>query len=78
MSGSFAHHYPNINRSVVERGWIEVGSDEYSQSFIRALDSSGLVWEGQPFYDSLDDVLADMERGLAQWMKEIAGTNNER
>ena len=77
MSGSFAHHFPNINRFVVEQGWIEIGSDEYSQSFIRALVPGGLVWEGKPFYDSLDDALADLERGLAQWMKEITGTDHE-
>jgi len=77
MSDDLAHRYTNINRFVFERGWIEVGFDEYSQSFIRALDPGGLVWEGKQFYDSLDQALADLERGLAQWMKETIGTANE-
>jgi hypothetical protein len=77
MSDDFAHRYPNIHRFVFERGWIEVGSDEYSSSFIRALDPGGLVWEGAQLYDSLDEALADLERGLAQWLKEVAGTGDE-
>jgi len=77
MSDKFSHRYPTINHFVLERGWIEVGFNDYSQSFIRALDPGGLVWEGKEFYDSLDDALVDLERGLAQWMKEIAGTEDE-
>jgi hypothetical protein len=77
MLDAFAHRYPNINRFVSERGWIEIGSDEYSMSFIRALDPGGLVWEGEQFYDSLDNALADLERGLAQWLKEVVGTGDE-
>lgn len=77
MSDDFARRYPIINRFVFERGWIEVGSDEYSLSFIRALDPGGLVWEGKQFYDTLDDALADLERGLAQWLKETAGKGDE-
>ncbi len=73
MPDAFAHRYPNIKRFVSERGWIEIGSDEYSMSFIRALYPGGLVWEGEQFYDSLDD----LERGLAQWLKEVAGTGDE-
>jgi hypothetical protein len=77
MSDDFAHCYPNANRFIFERGWIEVGSDEYSRSFIRALDPGGLVWEGTQIYDTLDDALADLERGLARWLKEMTGTGDE-
>jgi hypothetical protein len=70
MSEPFAQRYPNIHRFVFEHGWIEIGSDDFSDSFIRALDPGGLVWEGKQFYDSLDAALADLERGLAVWMKE--------
>lgn len=62
MSDDFARRYPIISRFVFERGWIEAGSDEYSSSFTRALDLGGLVWEGEQFYDTLDDALADLER----------------
>ena len=73
MSDVFAHRYPNINRFVFERGWIENGSDDYNPSLLRALDSGGSVWEGKEGYELLDDALTDLERGLAQWMNEIAG-----
>ncbi len=72
MAGDFAHRYPNVNRFVFERGWIEIGADEYSRSLIQALDLGGLVWEGKAGYDSLDEALVDLEHGLAQWMKEVA------
>ncbi len=77
MSDKFTHRYANINRFVFKYGWIEVGFDEYSQSFIRALDPGGLVWEGKQFYDSLDEAMADLERGLAQWMKEFMESSSE-
>jgi hypothetical protein len=66
MSEDFTYRYPNIQQFVFEQGWIEIGFDDYNQSFIRALDPGGLVWEGKQFYDSLEDALADLERGLAQ------------
>lgn len=77
MSGDFARRYPNIHRFVFEQGWIEVGSDEYRKSFIRALDPGGMVWEGEQFYNSLDEALADLDRGLAHWLKEMAETDDE-
>jgi hypothetical protein len=73
MADDLAHCYPGIRRFVFEQVWIEIGTDEYSMSFIWALDPGGLVWEGEQFYDSLDDALADLERGLAQWLKEMTG-----
>jgi hypothetical protein len=36
-----------------------------------------LVWEGKQIYDSLDEALADLERGLAQQMKEFMGSSSE-
>jgi len=77
MVDKFAQHYPTIDRFIFEHGWIEIGSDEYSTSFIRALDPGGMVWEGKQFYDTLEDALADLERGLAQWLKEMAGNSDE-
>lgn len=70
MSNDLGDHYPNINHFVFEKGWIEVGFDEYNQSFIRALNPGGLVWEGKQLYKSLDEAMTHLEHGLAQWMKE--------
>jgi len=35
--------YPTIAQWVMEYGWIEIGQDHMSQSFVRALDEGGLV-----------------------------------
>ena len=62
--------YPTIARWVQEYGWIEIGQDDMSQSFVRALDEGGMVWEGQEDYATLDAALQDLEAGLATWMRE--------
>jgi hypothetical protein len=54
----------------MEYGWIEMGHDDMSRSFVRALDEGGLVWEGQEDYATLDDALQDLEEGLAAWRRE--------
>ena len=73
MAGSFAEQYPHIAEFVDDYGWIEVGYDEFSEAFIRALDMGGAVWMGKSSYPSLDDALADLEKALAAWMKETSG-----
>jgi hypothetical protein len=62
--------YPTIARWVMEYGWIEIGHDDMSRSFVRALDEGGLVWEGQEDYATLEDALQDLEAGLVAWMRE--------
>jgi hypothetical protein len=52
---------------VNERGWIEIGRDEFSTSFVRALDAGGLVWEGNDAYASLDDTLRALDVAIAEW-----------
>ena len=37
--------YPYLAAWVRDRGWIEIGSDNYSWSAIRILDTGGLIWE---------------------------------
>ena len=70
MAQSIDVTYPTITRWVMEYGWIEIGHDDMSRSFVRALDEGGLVWEGQAAYAMLDDALRDVEAGLAAWMRE--------
>ena len=62
--------YPTIARWVLEYGWIEIGHDDMSGSFVRALDEGGLVWEGQAAYATLDAALQDLDAGLVAWMRE--------
>ena len=57
MAQSFDATYPTIVRWVQEYGWIEIGQDDMSRSFIRALDDGGTVWEGRKSYPTLDAAL---------------------
>lgn len=50
MQPSIEQTYPHVAYWVTTQGWIEVGYDEASRSFVRALDIGGMVWEGAPSY----------------------------
>lgn len=58
--------YPHLAAWVRDRGWIEIGSDEFSWSGIRILDSGGLIWESDEDYESLDATLAAADAVLAE------------
>jgi len=51
LLNSFEKTYPNIAYWVNSQGWIEIGQDESSSSFVRALDEGGLIWEGNESYE---------------------------
>lgn len=65
----FANLYPNI-AAWVQDGWIEVGRDDYSRSFVRALDLGGMAWEGKTSYPSLHEALQALDAGIAAWLEE--------
>ena len=69
MTNSIEKLYPTVAEWVMTQGWIEIGQDEGSDSFIRALDEGGLVWEGKQSYHTLDHAMRDLEQGLAEWLK---------
>lgn len=66
---TFESCYPNITKWVQD-GWIEIGREEWSRSFVRALDIGGLIWEGEVQYATLDDALQALDAGIAAWLKE--------
>ena len=68
--GSFAALYPNI-AAWVRDGWVEIGRDDYPHSFVRALDTGGMVWEGAEEYGSLEEAFEDLDAGIAAWLEEI-------
>lgn len=61
---------PNTTRWVKEYGWIEIGRNDYSSSFIKVLDEGGLVWEGDDDYETMNDAMKALESGIAKWLKE--------
>jgi hypothetical protein len=67
----FEQIYPNIARWVKSYGWIEIGSDLYSQSLLRAYDEGSTVWESREDDTSLNEVLRTLDSVLAQRMKEF-------
>ncbi len=67
---SFSQSYPTIARWIEEQGWIEIGSDEYSSSLVRALDPGGMIWESNSAIDSIDEALIELEKELKSWFKK--------
>ena len=69
-SDVFATSYPHIARLVLEEeGWIEVGQDHYSFSFIRVLYGGGMIWEGEPSYPSIDEAFQAADAATATWLQ---------
>ena len=53
----------------MQDGWIEIGQDDFSRSFIRVLDSGGLVWEGKTTYDTVAAALAEADAAIGRWIE---------
>lgn len=68
---NFSSTHPNIAAWTESHGWIEIGQDEDSQSFVRALDMGGMVWEGKSKYKSVDAALDDLEAAHEKIIEEI-------
>jgi len=62
--------FPNITAWVHSYGWIEIGQDDYSRSFLRALDAGGMAWEGKAEYASLDHALRALNKALGKRIEE--------
>lgn len=67
----FADAYPHLIRWVTTHGWIEIGEDDDRHSFVRVLDSGGMVWEGGEFDTPLDEVLRTVDTALIGILREI-------
>lgn len=66
MMALFDEQYPNIT-GWIQDGWIEMGQDEYSTSFIRVLDAGGLVWESKSTHETVAAALAEADKAIGQW-----------
>ena len=62
---------PNITQWVESYGWLEIGQDDSSSSFIKILDAGGLVWESSKKYSSLEAALRELEAQLGKIIDEI-------
>ena len=69
-AGNLDDVFPHLAAWVDERGWIEIGADDYSRSFIRVLDTGGMVWEGKARYPSLGAALRAADTALAELLAD--------
>ncbi|MBH8574958.1 hypothetical protein I8752_18440 [Nostocaceae cyanobacterium CENA369] len=67
---TFAENYPHLTRFVNEIGWIEIGDSEYVNSFARAYDLGGTVYEGKPNYSSLEAAFQDLEAAIKKYLED--------
>jgi hypothetical protein len=70
-ANSFAEQYPHINRFVEERGWIEIGESEYIDSFVRAYDYGGTVYEGKSSYSTMELALQDLDKHIKAYFEDL-------
>lgn len=65
---SFDNSYPSLARWVKELGWLEIGYDSRTDSFIRAVHPGGDLWKwkGRRSYPTLDAALAHAEAEVAR------------
>jgi len=70
QKSQFACAFPNVHKWLREGGWIELGASGQLSSFARALDEGGMVWEGKRRYSTIENALKDMDKGIAQWLRE--------
>jgi hypothetical protein len=70
MAQRFEDTYPTITHWVTEIVRIEIGQDEMSRSFVRAIDEGGMIWEGRERYATLEEALQDLEAGIAAWIHQ--------
>ncbi len=67
---NFAEKYPNIAEWTTGGGIVELGYDDNTDSFVRALDEGGMVWQGVAEYETIDAALEALDAGLADWYDE--------
>ncbi len=66
MTIPFDEQYPNIVWWVQESR-IEIGRDEYGDSFIRVIDEGGVMWESEEVYETVAEALTDAEAAIKSW-----------
>ncbi|MGL5034105.1 MAG: hypothetical protein ACRC6M_09930 [Microcystaceae cyanobacterium] len=71
-SQNFEETYPNLARFIDggSGGCIELGDSEQVDSFARAYDMGGTIYEGKSSYKTIDAALQDLEKHVAEYMEE--------
>jgi len=61
---AMAAAYPRLAAWIGQDGGVELGRADDGRSMARALDASGVVWQGQESYSGLGELPQDLEAGL--------------
>lgn len=67
---AFEEAYPHLARWIMGAGRVELGRTDSIRPIARALDDGGIVWEGKQRYSGMDELLRDLDRGIARWTEE--------
>ncbi len=66
----FEEKYPSISRFVDEFGWIEIGISEQINSFVRAYDYGGTVYQGKSSYKDIEGAFQDLEAKIKAHLED--------
>ena len=69
---TFEAAYPHLAGWIMDSGWVELGRTGKTRSLARALDEGGMIWEGKESYIDLDELLRDLDEGIARRTEENA------
>ena len=67
---SFSTLYPHITHWAESLGWVEIGQDAYSSSWVRLLGEGGTEWESNDTHETVDEALRALEAYLTELMKD--------
>ncbi len=70
----FSKAYPHIAWWIDNHGWVEMGTDAYSESLIRLLDEGGTYWEDE-VASTLDEAVHNAEKFLKQDLPQRFGNS---
>ncbi len=65
----FTQSYPVLSRWVQDHGWVEIGYNDFSHSFVRVPDIGGMVWEGASRYPTLDAAFQAAEAAVTEYAR---------
>jgi hypothetical protein len=72
MAGlSFAGLYPGIARWTREHGYIEMGYDYNTGTWVRAIEEGGMFWGGGNPRQTIEEWLHALEMGVRDLLKEL-------
>lgn len=67
----FQKAYPYLHRFVEIGGTVRIGEDYNTEGLIHCYDEGGTVYESPANLTDIDEALANANKGIKKWMKEV-------